>query len=300
MGSIRSALLGLFFLSLAGLNSTLSSGPSPSSFPPPVQVPAAPAQNESQMLGRLLAMAADYCDRLSRASIDFVCLEDVTETVIEQQPYVRPSPYGRPLWNSQAVKHTYLYDYQFIVENGNKTEKRRILGRDGIKQKPEETDLDTRTFFYRNVLFGAVDLLAGSRQGFYRYELKGREVQDGKDVAVIDAVPVPGLIVVVNRGTVWLRESDAAILKISWNVTAMENSAAIRETAKELKGSPQIEQVTEFGFEKNGVRFPNRFRIEEAYIEKSGKKRLRSVLDAVYRDYKFFTVEVETGTIKRP
>ncbi len=278
----------------------MPAGPSRSSFPAPVQVPAAAAQTESQMMSRLLALAADYCDRLSRASIDFVCLEEVTETIIEQQPYVRPSPHGRPVWQGQAVEHIYLYDYQFIVEAGNKTEKRRILELDGIKQKPEDTDLDTRSFFYRNVLFGTADLLAGSRQGFYRYELKSRESLDGLAVAVIDAVPAPGLAVAVNRGTVWIRETDAAILKIVWNVAAMENSAAILKTAKELKGAPQILQVTEFALEKNGVRFPDHFRIEEAYIGKNGKKRVRAVIDAVYRDYKFFTVEVETGTIKRP
>jgi len=252
------------------------------------------------MMSRLLFSAADYCARLSRASIDFVCIEEVSERIFERSPQYPSSPFGRPGWRNDVVDHKYLYDYQFIVESGQKTEKRRILERDGIKKDAEDTDLDTRTFFYKNVLFGAVDLLAASRQGFYRYELKDREFLAGQAVAVIDAVPVPGLGVIVNRGTVWIRESDAAILKIIWNVASMEKSPAILETAKELKGTPQILQVTEFGLEKNGVRFPNRFRIEEAYIEKSGKRRLRSVLDAVYRDYKFFTVEVETGTIKRP
>ncbi len=75
----------------------------------------------------------------------------------------------------------------------------------------------------------------------------------------------------------------------------MGDTAAIRKTAKEYGGTPRILQVTEFEIEKSGIRFPNRFHIEEAYITKSGKKRIRSVLDAVYRDYKFFTVEVETG-----
>jgi len=252
------------------------------------------------MLGRLLAMAADYCDRLSRASIDFVCLEEVSERVFERSPQYPSSPFGRPGWRNDVVAHTYLYDYQFIVENGRKTEKRRILELDGVKKDAEDTGLDTRTFFYKNVLFGAVDLLAASRQGFYRYELKDREFLAGQAVAVIDAVPVPGLGVIVNRGTVWIRESDAAILKIIWNVASMEKSPAILETAKELKGTPQILQVTEFGLEKNGVRFPNRFRIEEAYVNKKGKKKVRSAIDAEYRDYKFFTVEVETGTIKRP
>jgi hypothetical protein len=287
MGRILLAFLCLFLISPYRLGSGTSvDSAGRSSLPTLIQV--APAGTEQQMMSRLLAQAAGYCARLSRASIDFVCLEEVSETIIEQQPYVRPSPHGRPVWQDEVVGHKYLYDYQFIVEF------------DGIKQKAEDTELDTRTFFYKNVLFGAVDLLAESRQSFYRYELKGRESQAGQTVAVIEAVPAPGLAVDVNRGTVWIRESDAAILKIVWNVTSMENSAAVRKTAKELQGTPQILQITEFGLEKNGIRFPNRFRIEEAYIGKNGKKRLRSVLDAVYRDYKFFTVAVDAPVIKQP
>ena len=255
------------------------------------RVPA--AQEEAQPLGRLLALAADYCARLSRASIDFVCLEDISETIFERGQ-------GGPSRPSLTADHHYLYDYQFVVEKGQKTEKRRILERDGLKKKAEETDLDTLTFYYRNVLFGAVDLLDGSRQSLYRYEVKGRETLAGQPALVIEAAPVPGLGLTVNRGTVWLREGDGAILKIVWDVTSMADTEAIRKTAKEYGGTPRILQVTEFEIEKGGVRFPNRFHIEEAYITKSGKKRVRSVLDAVYRDYKFFTVSVETPVIRRP
>ncbi len=251
------------------------------------------AQADAQVLDGLLALAADYCARLSRASIDFVCLEDVSETIHDRA-------HGWPSQQFMTVEHNYLYDYQFIVENGRKTEKRLILERDGIKRKAEVADIDTLTFYYKNVLFGAVDLLDGSRQSLYRYESKGRETLAGQPALVIEAVPVPGLGLTVNRGTVWLREGDGAILKIVWDVTSMGDTAAIRKTAKEYGGSPRILQVTEFEIEKSGVRFPNRFHIEEAYITKSGKKRVRSVLDAVYRDYKFFTVSVETPVIRRP
>ena len=280
MRKSRSALLGLLLFPalLAG---------DPSSIQAPATA-SAPAD-----LTRLLGLAADYCDRLSRASIDFVCLEDISETIYDRA-------HGWPSQLFVTIEHSYLYDYQFVVEKGQKTEKRRILEHDGIKKKAEVTDLDTLTFYYKNVLFGAVDLLDGSRQSLYRYESRGRETLAGQPALVIEAVPVPGLGLTVNRGTVWLREEDGAILKIVWDVTSMADTEAIRKTAKEYGGTPRILQVTEFEIEKSGVRFPNRFHIEEAYIAKSGKKRVRSVLDAVYRDYKFFTVSVETPVIKRP
>ncbi len=259
-----------------------------------------PASAETPGLARALARAADYCDRLSRASLDFVCLEEVTERIQDRNPVYPSSAFGRPGWRNDLVEHRYLYDYQFVVKDGRKTEERRVLEIDGIKRKPEDGGLDTLTFFYKNVLFGAVDLLDGSRQPFYRYRLAARESIDGREVLVVEAESAPGLAVPVNRGTVWIRESDAAILKIVWNVDSMARTAAIQATAKEFRGRPQILQVTEFGLEKNGVRFPTRFGIEEAYITKRGRKVVRSTMDAVYRDYKFFTVEVSTTGIKGP
>ncbi len=255
---------------------------------------------DAPALARVLGLAADYCDRLSRASLDFVCFEEVTERIQDRNPVYPSSAFGRPGWRNDLVEHRYLYDYQFVVKDGRKTEERRVLEIDGIKRKPEDGGLDTLTFFYKNVLFGAVDLLDLSRQPFYRYRLRARESVDGREVLVVEAEPAPGLTVAVNRGTVWLREKDAAILKIVWNVDSMARTAAIQATAKEFRGQPQILQVTEFGLEKNGVRFPTRFGIEEAYVTKRGRKIVRSTMDAVYRDYKFFTVEVSTTGIRRP
>lgn len=286
MGRSRSAFLGLLLFPALVLGSSSS-----------IQAPTSTSGTPD--LSRLLALAADYCDRLSRASIDFVCLESVSETIVETKPFIRPSPHGLPTWYDTAVEHQYLYDYQFIVENGQKTEKRRLLEIDGIKKKGDASYLHARSFLYKNVLFGAVDLLAGSRQGFYHYEIKGRESLGGQAALVIDAAPRPGLPGVVNSGTAWLREEDGAILKIAWNVKAMGNDPDIREMAKAYKSMPEILQVTEFGLEKNRVRFPSRFHIEEAYISEKGRRTVRSILDAVYRDYKFFTVAVETGPVNR-
>ncbi|MGB8959494.1 MAG: hypothetical protein WCC00_10860, partial [Candidatus Aminicenantales bacterium] len=243
----------------------------------------------------LLRKARDYCDRLSRASLDFVCVEDITEKSESRWPRIRLS--NALPWN-RAEEHRYLYDYQFISKNGQRTEKRRLLEYDGVKEGSELTNLITRSFDYRNVLFGAVDLLAESFQNLYRYRLKGRELLDGEDVCVIDAIPVSGVPEDINQGRIWIRENDASVLKVLWNVQWMERLPDIQEAAKRYKGQPEITAITEFKFEKNGVRFPSRFLIEEAYITNKGKKLIGSIISVVYRDYRFFTVEVERPVIK--
>jgi hypothetical protein len=56
---------------------------------------------------------------------------------------------------------------------------------------------------------------------------------------------------------------------------------------------PQITSFSEYGFEKNGLRFPSRDQTEEAYLKKDGKKYIRAETAIIYKDYKFFTVETD-------
>ena len=51
---------------------------------------------------------------------------------------------------------------------------------------------------------------------------------------------------------------------------------------------------TEFGFEKNGLRFPSRSYTEQAYMRKDRGKSPSAEISVTYKDYKFFTVETET------
>lgn len=51
--------------------------------------------------------------------------------------------------------------------------------------------------------------------------------------------------------------------------------------------------VSEFQAEKNGLRFPTQLYIEEAYLDKRGRPFVRSKTTVTYKDFKFFTVEVE-------
>ena len=69
--------------------------------------------------------------------------------------------------------------------------------------------------------------------------------------------------------------------------------ADIQAAAEKIKVTPRISLVTEYGIEKNGIRFPSRVVIQEAYLRnKDKKKRMFSEVTIDYKDYQFFTVEV--------
>jgi len=288
------AVAGLLFIFLTAFSN------------PPFQDAPQSAQKaaDSGALADMLKKAKAYCVRLSSASLDFVCLEDISEKAVDRRLYLVPnwgSLSPSTVFGDTPDDHTYLYDYQFVSNNGKKADQRRLLEHDGVKIKDDRdrpTALLTRHFFFQNVLFGAVDLLDESRQSLYRYDLIGREAVDGESAWVVNVVPVPGLSRIVNGGRVWLREKDGGVLKIAWNVKSMESSPEIRETAKNFHRTPEITQVTEYDFEKKGIRFPSRFVITEAYIDKNGNKAVKSITEAVYRNYKFFTVEIDAPVFK--
>ncbi|MGB7295336.1 MAG: serpin family protein, partial [Candidatus Aminicenantales bacterium] len=76
-------------------------------------------QADQARLAAVLKKSAEYCRRLDKAALDFVCLEEVTEF----------SRYYTP--------HTdvYLYDYQFIRRNEETKERRNLLAFNGKKAR---------------------------------------------------------------------------------------------------------------------------------------------------------------------
>jgi hypothetical protein len=55
--------------------------------------------------------------------------------------------------------------------------------------------------------------------------------------------------------------------------------------------------TTEYAFERNGVRFPSRYTIEEAYLSATNPPLIHSMTEVTQADYKFF--RVETGVTIR-
>jgi hypothetical protein len=53
--------------------------------------------------------------------------------------------------------------------------------------------------------------------------------------------------------------------------------------------------VVEYGFEKNGIRFPNKYSVVETYYRGGSVYFVRYRLDTTYKRYKFFTVKTEVN-----
>jgi hypothetical protein len=228
-------------------------------------------------LAAILKKSAAYCQRLEGAALDFVCQEEVKELSTRFTPSV----------------DLYLYDYQFVRKGKETKEQRRLLSVNGEKADEKEAVLKTAMFQYESVLFGPVGLLSEFWQARHEYRLAGREMSGRTAVAVIDALPGPLAYEPHCYGRIWVREDDGSVLKIVWDPKSVGNFKAMEEWAKEQGAEAVITAYSEYGLEKNGLRFPSRNYAEAAYLLPDKRRFVSGMISVAYKKYKFFTVETE-------
>ncbi len=241
--------------------------------------PASRAQeNQAARLSGLLEKAAAYCQRLENAALDFVCLEDVTETSRNLSPHT----------------DVYLYDYQFVRKGGAARERRNLLALNGKKADDKDAPLHTAFFQYKNVLFGPIGLLGRIWRPFFVYRWAGEETILGEKAVIVEVKPGPDLAQPHPYGRVWIAEGDGSVLKIVWDQASLGNFKTVDEWAKENGAEPQINSFSEYGIAKNGLRFPSRSFTDQGYRRKDGGSFSSATITVMYREYRFFTVETET------
>jgi hypothetical protein len=265
----------------------------------------------------VLKAARKYCQRLEKAALDFVCLEEVQEKINLSRD-IKPDSAGqmlafdpgyaggygrtgtqfpkvlRGVGRSASTANSYVFDYQFLRQGGQITEKRVLLEKNHKKAREKEAPPETSTFHYADILLAPVRLLDERFGDYYDYRLVREDTLDGVKAWVLDVVPRLAIVDAYLGGRVWLSAADSSILRIDWDPATFGSYQNILRRAKRLQSEPLVTSTTEFGTEKNGIRFPSVDLTEEAYVDQNGEKFVRAVTKVVYKEYKFFTVETET------
>ncbi|MGD1010776.1 MAG: hypothetical protein ABR951_11590 [Candidatus Aminicenantales bacterium] len=246
-------------------------------------------------LSSLLGRAADYCDKLSRTVLNFVCRERIEEWYYAPGNDVNEvTGMGMIFISDHVERCRYVYDYQLVRDRaGLIQESRTLLAEQGKKVHVPNAPLKTHIFKHAYVVMGPLGLLSRNHQVDFEYKVVREEKVGGEPAVVIEATPKPGVQLDYLFGTIWLRKRDAGILKIQWNPSSIENYAGVEEVARQLGRKPDILMTSEYSFEKNGIRFPSRYTVKESYLGKLGRRFQHSETDVTYDQYKFFTVETE-------
>ncbi len=266
----------------------------------------------------MLKSARQYCQRLEKAALDFVCQEEVSEfidlTRYNEPNLVRQVPSAASVSGEWYAGHraelrfdtpptgksdnTYLFDYQFVRKAGEVKENRVLLEKNRKKAGKKDEPPKTETFQYADVLLMPVRLLDERFGSYYDYRLLREDELNGTKAWVLEVIPRLAVVDVYLGGRLWLKKEDSSVLRIDWDPATFGRYEIIEQRAKRFEAKPEVTSYTEFGFEKNGLRFPSLDLTEEAYIDKDGKKFVRAMTKVVYQEYKFFTVETETDFTK--
>ena len=259
-----------------------------------------PKMGDQEELELILKKCEEYCERLNNVSLYFVCKEEIKEELYNLRGFGGRVVIGlqgrfekkrRP---GPVEKNMYIYDYQ-LIRKGNSTDEQRILIEENGQEKNDlDAQLKTKRFQHEFIVFGPIGLLGQKQQKNYDYKIL-KNVNYKKEKAVIlEALPkFPGEFNAL-YGKIWIRKKDFAILKIEWEQESLGNFEIIEKLAERLNATPLITFISEFGFEKNKIRFPNKYSVEEIYIyRRSGRRFRRSETTVVYDNYKFFIVDTK-------
>ncbi len=280
---------------------------------PPAQASQIPPPASPTALDLILAKTAAYCGRLEASAFDFVCREEIRETIDPKLDaaakgstvdVIAPTiagPTGQAYLGPTLVVSTvrklhrsFVYDYQCIRAGRAIREIRTEIEENGKKKNVPNAELQTSAVVWGTALLGPVGLFGERFQVDYDYAVAGEEVVNGLKAVVVDAKPKPGAPPSRNLyGKAWLDPATGDVLKIEWSENRVGHFDVFAERGGLYKRTPRLNIVSEFSQEKNGLRFPTHLEVEEAYLKQSGKPFIRSKTDVVYKDFKFFTVEVE-------
>src|SRR4030043_1520176 len=105
-------------------------------------------------LPKILEDVAAYCRVFSSASLNYVCLEEVTEVVHLPYRKLPPEPWD-PLYTTQ--RNNYLYDYQLIQKDYDVKEHRILLEENALKTNVQDAPLKVKRLVQTYYLGSPVD-----------------------------------------------------------------------------------------------------------------------------------------------
>jgi len=259
--------------------------------------------NKNEALEEVLLKSSQYCSKLASAVLDFVCKEKVTvdffalgdsgpQSSIELHALSRQKDIGGRSRRRKYKTQKLIYDYQLTRNGTNLKEKRILLEVDGKKASEESDDIE-RGFSHSLLILGPIGLLSEYWQKHHDYKIKKKGRLFGEKILVVEAVPKSGSTTEHLWGKVWISQDDFSILKIEWNQESAEGYESLVQEAKQQNLQPDFTLIAEYEYEKNGIRFPSKFVLEENYRHPWYNIIRNSKKTVVYYDYKFFTVKTD-------
>ena len=279
-------------------------------------------QSQAPDLVTLLEKTAAYCRKLESSALDYICKEEIVE-VTDPRLDLKQLKAELTTWTSvrtegdasaglgetrtgiaivpppPKIKRALIYDYQCLRAGGEIREVRNLLQENRKKINEPNAKLKTLNFLFGYVLMAPVGIFAEGSQPYYDYKIVGKDKIQRRPAVIIDVTPKPDAPEARNLyGKAWIDAATGDILKIQWSEKRVNHYEITLKRAEQYNRKPRLTLRSDFQVEKNGIRFPSKLFIEEAYVSEGGLVFVRSETTVTYKDFKFFTVATESQIIR--
>ncbi len=253
-------------------------------------------RREGEKLRPLLRRAATYCRRLEESFLDFICEEEVVESIDHSHPLTDvmqvPGLPSSVLSGGRGLsrKRT-LYAYRLVSESGKTNEARILLRKSGESAGLELTDLTVSHYRLRNMIYSPIELFAAGQNPSYEYHLLEERSDEAGPLLVVEILPLQFVIPPLSFGKAWLRQ-DGRVERIELNFKSIQNYEAITLAAQKHQRIPAISFIVLFGRVYRGIGFPSAIHLRDAFLDESGRESLAADIVITYDQFRFFKVEM--------
>lgn len=278
----------------------------------------------------VLAGVGEYCSRLNRVALDFVCDETIKEThfdllngprlvtvvvgpkaeVVAQENHplfedneqddsrpryvpgkVRIVDWWIVMDPKKTRRNTFLCDYQIVKKAAILAERRYLLRANGHRVKEQKLPFMENRFSGLSSLFAPLRVMAKEVQSKFDYSVIGKERVLERMARVIAALPKSGDENGIWSAKIWVDEKNFRVLKCEIEGVPIDGYEDVLNDCVALNIRPKFITSHRYRNERSGVLLPWQSDVRVEYGIESLGLVPKNMISLKYDHYKFFLVE---------
>lgn len=259
---------------------------------------------QEPVLKDLLEKVGSYCETMERKSILYMCRENKVDRILISPDMAKAEDdplrhFSKPRvvdFTLSPVEVKEEFDVQLYETEDGKIEEDRKLLHKKIEQKFNVPQLDS--IDVNKAHFGPNSMVGKIIQPYFYYRIIGETVLFDEEAVMVEAIPKWAASAFANPGMVWISKKTGAVLKIERFYKLVTGKSKIRLRGLILALEPRLIFTSEFSFQKNGVRYPSRLSVREAYFDGNAEKIIRLEIESRFSNYQFFGVSSDVTVEK--
>jgi len=291
-------------------------------------------ESYSQELVTILHECADYCQKLDKAALDFICQEKIHDIYYGPDPKrsgytslfgkrtlsingriaAGPPQVFKPFWGVWKIeRNQYLSDY-LLVKKGQEIKEKRVLLKEKKGQEIKEKrvllkensrQVPAQKEYLKNPRFSGLKpfLAPGKVLGQDRQELFSFSIlKDRENLYEIEAVPISRYAGGIEYARIWVDRQGFQVLRMEVKGIPLEGYNEVLEETTEHNVKPEFITTYSYKMEKEGLLFPDKVKVLVRYPSHPDetifyKTKIKTNIN--YDDYQFFSVKTESDFDKK-